>query len=175
MNNIKKEMISWVKSIGLALGIVFICRQFIFSPTIVLGESMSPTFENSDRIIISKTSKIEHFDMITFRAPDENENYIKRVIGLPGDHVQMKNDILYINEKRYDEPYLQIKKEKLLPGEKLTEDFDEKVVPEGHYFVLGDNRRVSKDSRIFGYIHKDSVQGEVKFRFYPIQEMGIPE
>ncbi|WML44134.1 signal peptidase I [Neobacillus sp. PS3-40] len=181
MKNTKSELFSWIKSIFFALLVAFICRHFIFSPVTVFGESMKPTFEDQNKLIVTKISKIDRFDMIVFDAPDSNENYIKRVIGLPGDKVEMKNDTLYINGKKYKEPYLKTNKEGIASDEKLTGDFDlmsllgKSVVPKNSLFVMGDNRRWSKDSRIFGFISKDSVIGKVQLRYYPIKEIGAPK
>lgn len=175
----KKEVYSWIKSIAFAVVIVFICREFIFTPVVVKGESMEPTFDSNNRIVVSKTSAIERFDMIVFKAPDKDEQYIKRVIGLPGDSVEMRDDVLYINGKPYEEPY--VKRNNNIGLSKVTGDFTlkeltgNKKVPNGYFFVLGDNRLKSKDSRDFGFISTDSVIGEVKFRFYPLQEIGMPK
>lgn len=175
----KKEVYSWIKTIAFALVIVFICREFIFTPVDVKGESMEPTFENKDRVVISKISEIERFDVIVFKEPVKDEQYIKRVIGLPGDSMEMRDDVLYINGKSYEEPYA--KKDNKIKFSKITGDFTLKEltgnekVPNGYLFVLGDNRLKSKDSREFGFISTDSVIGEAKFRFYPLQEIGIPK
>ena len=172
--NTKIKSYSWVKSILFALIVAFICRQFLFTPSIVRGESMSPTFEDENRIILSKTSNIQRFDIIVFDAPDSDERYIKRVIGLPGDSIEVKDDVLYINGKVYEEPYLKENKEENLLN-KLTYDFTYEEVPENSLFVMGDNRLNSTDSRIFGCISYDSVIGEVKLRLYPLKEIGIPK
>lgn len=170
----KKEVYSWIKTIAFALVIVFICREFIFAPVHVKGESMEPIFENKDRVIINKLSEIERFDVIVFKEPVKDEQYIKRVIGLPGDSVEMRDDVLHINGKSHEEPYVK-------GNNKITGDFTLKeltrneVVPNGYLFVLGDNRLNSKDSREFGFISTDSIIGEVKFQFYPLQEIGIPK
>ncbi|PFN02935.1 signal peptidase I [Bacillus cereus] len=175
----KKEVYSWIKSIAFAVCIVFICREFIFTPVVVKGASMEPTFENKNRIVVSKTSTIERFDTIVFKAPDKDEQYIKRVIGIPGDSVEMKDDVLYINGNPYEEPY--VKRNNNIELSRVTSDFTlmeltgNKRVPNGYYFVLGDNRLKSKDSRNFGFISTDSIVGEVKFQFYPLQEIGIPK
>lgn len=177
--NIKKEVYSWIKSMAFALIIAFFCRNFIFSPTTVYGESMSPTFQDKDRVLLSKISDIQRFDMVVFSAPDADKFYIKRVIGLPGDSVEMKDDDLYINGNEMEEPYLEENKEDALF--KLTGDFTlkeitgESRVPEGSLFVMGDNRLYSKDSRFFGFISEDSIVGEVKFRFYPLKKIGLPK
>ncbi|MDQ0271354.1 signal peptidase I [Cytobacillus purgationiresistens] len=168
---IKEEIISWIKTILFALLIAFICRQFIFSPVTVKGESMSPTFEENNWLFVSKTSTIDRFDRVVFDAPDKDERYVKRIIGIPGDEIEMKDDKLYVNGEVYEEPY--VKKEYRLLDNKTTADFtlDEltgkKTVPEGYYFVLGDNRKKSHDSRRFGFITEESLIGEVKFRIYP--------
>ncbi|WHY01364.1 signal peptidase I [Neobacillus sp. DY30] len=172
---IKKELFSWAKSIGFALIIVFICRQFIFVPVTVKGESMIPTLENNNRIVVSKTSSIQRFDLIVFHAPDADKQYVKRVIGVPGDSIKMKDDILYVNGEPYKETYVN----REIKSNKITEDFTLhdiaglSKVPKGHLFILGDNRLRSKDSREFGLILEDSVVGEVKFRFYPFNEIDV--
>ncbi|MBM7691431.1 signal peptidase I [Peribacillus deserti] len=83
-DNIKREVYSWGKSILFALFIVWFCRQFIFVPVSVQGESMVPTFDDKNKIIVAKISKIDHFDLVVFSSPVSDENHIKRVIGLPG-------------------------------------------------------------------------------------------
>ena len=176
----KSELISWIQSILFASAIVFVCYQFLFVPTKVLGISMQPTFEDEDRIIISKISSIDRFDMIIFKAPDLEDKYIKRIIGMPGDRVEMKEDVLYINGEVYEEPYVTY-----IEGDpitrRMTENFTLKEitgreqVPEGAYFVLGDHRLKSNDSRSFGFIGESDVIGEVKFRIYPFKGIGMPK
>lgn len=170
----KKEVWSWVKAILLGLAIALICREFICTPVKVEGKSMMPTFEDNNRIIVSKMSKVERFDMIVFHSPVSNENYIKRVIGLPGDIVEVKDDVLHINNIIYDEPYLQENKKMLPIQEQLTDDFKVNV-PEGSFYVMGDNRKKSSDSREIGFITEDAVIGEVKLRFFPFKEFGTLE
>jgi signal peptidase I len=178
-DRVKKEIFSWAKSIILALIIAFICRHYIFLPSIVKGESMEPTFKDNNRIIISKISHINRFDLIVFQAPDSPSQYIKRIIGVPGDRIVMRNNVLYINGKVYKEPYLKNKKNEIC-ATGMTADFTlnevtgHTVVPDGYYFVLGDNRVASKDSRYFGFISKKAIIGEVTFRFYPFQDIAVP-
>lgn len=174
-----KELISWLKALLIAFIIVLLCRHFLITPSVVKGESMMPNLEDGDRIILSKISDIERFDEIAFKAPDSNDNYVKRVIGIPGDTIEMKNDQLYINDKSYEEPYLKEYKSLLTNNQQFTSDFTleqitgEKEVPKGKFFVLGDNRNVSKDSRQFGFIDQDAVIGNVKLRIWPIDSIGL--
>lgn len=170
----KKELFSWLKSIVIALVLALIIREFIFTPVLVSGQSMEPTFQNDNRVIITKIHTINHFDLIVFQAIHSETNFIKRVIGLPGDMVVMKDDHLYINGEEYEEAYVQSNKEKVFEGQKLTEDFEVEV-PQGFLYVLGDNRENSTDSRVLGFIDEKTVVGEVKFRFYPLHKFGIPK
>lgn len=180
----KKEIISNVVWFGGLVVILFLLRAFVFSPTNVSGNSMNPTMVDRERVIALKQSDVERFDIVTFPAPDNpSRNYIKRVIGLPGDTIEFKEDQLYINGKKYDEPYLDQYKDS--PNEieapyglPLTQDFKmddllgEKKVPKGEFFVMGDNRQNSKDSRMIGFIKEDNILGNVKFSYWPPSKWG---
>src|SRR5690606_20547328 len=174
--NFKKDVLSWFFSIVLGVTIALLCREYLFSPVIVKGASMLPTYESDDVIIVSKKSKINRFDHIVFQAPDEDEFYIKRVIGLPGDSIEMKDDILIINGEEYDEPYVNRDNPY---ATRITENFTleqitgDKIVPEGYVFVLGDNRTQSRDSRHYGLIPIDDVYGASKMRILPLQDMKL--
>lgn len=181
-NAVVKEIFSWLKAIIVAVVVVFVCRQFLFTPITVSGESMKPTYQDRDKVVVSKIGKIERFDTIVFESNITESKYIiKRVIGLPGDTIEMKNDTLYINGKEQKEPYLDESKKELPNGMVLTDDFSlnevtgKTTVPEGTYFVLGDNRRNSLDSRKIGFVNEDDVLGESKFRFFPFSEIGFPK
>lgn len=180
--NLKNELYSWGKSLLLAIIVVVACRYFIFTPIAVDGESMLPTFEDNDRVIVSKIGSIDRFDIVIFEDQDSDEQYIKRVIGVQGDSIQVKDDVLYINGKAYEEFYVNKDINDVLYNN-ITGDFTleeltgEETVPEGYYFVLGDNRWKSRDSRSqdFGFISADAIIGEAKFRYYPFQKIGMPE
>ena len=141
---------------------------------------MMPTLEHGDRMIVNKigytVGEPDRFDIIVFHAPEEKD-YIKRIIGLPGDHIAYENDQLYINGEAVEEPYLDEYKEGI--SGTLTEDFtieeiiNEKTIPEDTVFVMGDNRRESKDSRIIGVVPVDEVIGSTNFVFWPVAEAGI--
>lgn len=174
MKNDKSEtFFSIGKSILFALLLVIICRTFLFTPVIVKGESMEPTFEERDKLLVSKISTIDRFDEIVFHAPNQTEQHIKRVIGLPGDTIVMEDDQLVINGQSYDEPYVNRQDH---VAHKITGDFTleqltgNQQVPEGYVFVLGDNRLKSGDSRQYGFVSMDAIIGEVIFRYYPLNE-----
>ena len=174
-------LFGWLKAIGIALIIAILIKSFVFTNYIVNGPSMMPTLQNGNRLIVSKInyefSKPKHGDIIIFHATP-TEDYVKRVIGLPGDTIVYKNDQLYRNGKKIAEPYLEPYK-KQLSGGKLTEDFTLKEktgklhVPDGKLWVMGDNRQVSKDSRDIGFIDMTQVVGKASIRYYPLSEVNI--
>jgi signal peptidase I len=172
----KNELWEWIKALLIAVGLAVIIRYFLFAPIVVDGLSMMPTLHNGDRMIVNKLGKPNRFDIVVFHAP-EKKDYIKRVIGLPGDKIEYKNDVLYINGNAYKEPYLD-KYKKITQGP-LTEDFTLKdligrdTVPKGEIFVMGDNRRQSKDSRIIGPVPLTKVIGDTKLIYWPISDMHI--
>ncbi|MBD3843735.1 MAG: signal peptidase I, partial [Campylobacterales bacterium] len=156
----------------------FIVRSFLFSPIVVDGESMESTLEDQERMIVTKIGDLQRFDIVVFHATEEKD-YIKRVIGLPGDRIEYKNDILYINGLAYDEPYLDDQKADLIDTP-LTKSFTlletpvkSETVPIGHIFVMGDNRRVSDDSRDIGAIPIEQVVGTTKVVYWPLNGMRI--
>lgn len=181
MPNQQTRIMDILKIALAAFIIVFLVRQYFFANYIVNGESMMPTIEEGNRLLVNKIElefrSPKRFDLIVFHA-NENEDYIKRVIGLPGDTIKYENDQLYVNGKAVDEPYLHEYKEALVEGQ-LTEDFTllektgHKTVPEDHYFVLGDNRRHSYDSRHIGFISQKEIVGIVNMRYWPLDRIQI--
>lgn len=174
---LKKNKSDIIWFISLAITMV-VLRIFILSPVTVSGESMMPTLVDKEKIIASKVSKIKRFDIVPLKAPDKEDTlYIKRIIGLPGEHIEYKNDILYINGEQYDEPYLDEYKD--ITTGNLTEDFtldsllNSNEVPKDSYFVLGDNRQNSKDSRMIGFIKKEDIIGSSKISLWPINKIGF--
>ena len=174
----KNEIWEWIKVLFIAIVLAFIVRAFVFTPIVVDGASMEPTLQDRDRMVVTKIGEPKRFDIIVFHAT-ENKDYIKRVIGLPGDSIEYKDDILYINGKSYDEPYLEKSKQEVMGGP-LTRSFTLRdtpvgsdVVPEGHLFVMGDNRRNSKDSRQIGAIPIEKVVGTTNIVFYPFEKIKL--
>ncbi|PYZ93166.1 signal peptidase I [Salipaludibacillus keqinensis] len=177
----KSESWEWVKAVAVALILAVVIRYFFFAPIVVDGQSMMPTLGHNDRMIVNKIgyniSEPDRFDIIVFHAP-QNKDYIKRVIGLPGDTVHYEDDVLYINDEEYEEPYLDDFKAEAA-NRPFTGDFHLSdvtgydTIPEGHVFVLGDNRQHSKDSRHIGVIPYDEVVGKANFVFWPVQDVRL--
>ncbi|GEL06873.1 signal peptidase I [Salisediminibacterium halotolerans] len=179
----KSESWEWVKAIVVALLLALAIRAFLFAPIVVDGQSMMPTLGHDDRMVVNKInytlSEPERFDIIVFHAPHESD-YIKRVIGVPGDSLYYEEDQLYVNDDPVDEPYLNEFKEQSEENP-FTGDFDlEEVtgyeeIPEDHYFVLGDNRQHSKDGRHIGLVSDEDIVGEASFVFWPISDIRMAE
>lgn len=156
MKKIIKELIPYIL---ILIGVVLI-RTFIITPIMVDGESMNPTLQNREILILNKFDKtFEYNDIIVLNY--KNERLIKRIIAKPGDYIEYKNHKLYINGK--------LKKDKFAKDTKefCLEYFDIKKIPKDQYFVLGDNRNNSIDSRIIGLISKDDIMGTVTFGIFP--------
>lgn len=168
MKKVIKELIPYV----IIFIVVILIRSFLATPVIVSGSSMVPNFHNGEVLILSKISyklsNINRFDVVVIKPEKEKEEIIKRVIGLPGEHVSYKNNKLYINDKEEKENFKSFD----------TDDFNLEevcsctVIPEDKYLVLGDNRPISKDSRRIGLIDKDSIEGKVVFRIWPFSSFG---
>lgn len=177
----KKHHFSFGKSLGISLIIVVFLRTFFFTNYIVEGESMMPTLEDGNLLMVNKIGmkigELDRFDIVVFHKNKE-EDFVKRVIGLPGDHIEYRDDVLYVNGKSVPEPFLDTFKKELFVGQ-LTGDFTlEKVagkstVPENHIFVIGDNRIDSWDSRHFGFVKMEQVVGKVNMKYWPFDKMEL--
>ncbi|OJG54879.1 signal peptidase I [Enterococcus moraviensis] len=150
------------------------------------GQSMDPNLANSDRVLVFKDSQPKRYNIITFRPKGKpNESYVKRVIGIPGDAIWMDNNTLYINHQLVSETERPLTNSNLLGrklpdgtikvwlNQKLIKEFAGKqMIPENKYFVLGDNRNHSSDSRVFGLVDTSQIEGVVKWRYYPFNKIG---
>ncbi|MFB4211105.1 signal peptidase I [Shouchella sp. JSM 1781072] len=178
----RTNLVEWAKILTIALMTTVVVRMFLLAPIVVDGHSMQPTLDSGDKMIVNQIeytfSQPDRFDIIVFHAP-EGKNYIKRVIGLPGDELVYREDTLYINGEAVEEPYLDSLKGTLYHGQPLTGDFTlqeitgEAVIPEKFYFVMGDNRRLSKDSRAIGLVSEEDVIGKANVIFYPFENISI--
>lgn len=155
----------------LAVGFALVFRTYVFARTTVTGPSMQPTFHDKDSIFLEKlsteTGHIKRGEIVTFNSKDENnDDYIKRVIGIAGDKIDIKDGKVYLNGNCLSENYL--------PRGTITEPnslITQYVIPEGYIFVLGDNRGNSTDSRILGPINLKDVKGHVILRVYPFDSV----
>ena len=161
------------------IGLYLVVFRFLLANETISGPSMQPAFENNDRVIAVRHSKLSRGDIVILKAPDEpGALYIKRIIGVPGDSIKSKNDVMYINGKAIKEPYLTEYKKKLSKGQLYTNNFSleqlyhVKRVPKNCYFVMGDHRNVSKDSRMIGFIKRQDIIGEVKLRYFPFNQIN---
>ena len=159
---IVKEAIPYI----IVIILVLLFKMFFYAPIKVNGESMMKTLHDKDIMILDiigyKINGIKRFDIVVV---DEGDEFIiKRVIGLPGEKVTYKDNILYINDKKIIDKY----------ASKKTDDFEE-VVPKNQYFVMGDNRTNSMDSRVFGAFPKSKILGKTKFVILPFKRWGIKE
>lgn len=176
------EIWDFSKTLLFFVAIIMLLRAFIFAPYNVSGESMEPNFHDGEKLIISKLSyefkDPERFDVVVFHAY-EGRDFIKRVIGLPGDKIRYEDDVLYINDKPVTENFITSMKESTEGN--YTEDFDmellrtAEVVPEGHVFVMGDNRPNSEDSRFsnVGFVPYENIVGKVQIRYSPFSQFNF--
>jgi len=173
--SILMEVFSWIFTIALAIALALVIKNFIIINANVPSGSMETTIMTGDRLfgnrLAYKFSDPDRGDIVIFLYPDnEKEKYVKRVIGLPGETVRIKNAKIYINDnpEPLDEPYLH---------EEWVVDNDGYVfqVPEDAYLVLGDNRNNSWDARCWTntYVYKDKLLGQAGLRYYPFNKMGL--
>ena len=153
-----KEVIPYI----VIVVVVVLIRTFIITPVRVDGDSMKNTLKNGDILLLYKLSSINRFDIIVLDEEKDNEKIIKRVIGMPGESVAIKKGKIYINDKVIDDEYAY--------GE--TSDFDKVTLADDEYFILGDNRLISKDSRYFGPIKDNEIKGKIVFRLFPFTKIG---
>ncbi len=160
----------WLRDLILAVLLAFIVIVFLYSPVQVEGTSMMPRLEDHERICINKFVyrfwPIERGDIVVFRYPlDPSKSFIKRVIGLPGDDVSIKNGHVLVNGKPLAEPYVP-------PSYVDDQNYAQIRVEPNHYFVLGDHRTSSNDSREWGTVDRQFVYGKAVFVYWPMSQAG---
>ncbi len=149
--------------------IVVLIRSFIITPVRVDGSSMHPTLINNQILLLEKFDhNYKRFDIVVLYYNDER--LVKRVIGLPGETVAYKNNKLYVNNKEIKENFINVD-----TSDFELSDIGETKIPEGKYFVVGDNRGASTDSRIIGLIADDTIQGKIVYSLYPFNRFGKVE
>jgi len=167
------ELRYWLRDLILSLLLAFVVIFFLYQPVQVEGTSMSPRLTPHERILVSKLTyrvgPIRRGDIVVFRFPlDPSKSYIKRVVGLPGEWVSMADGQVLINGAPLDEPYL------------TARDHDHQTqmplrVGPGRYYVLGDHRSVSNDSRVWGTVDRGFIYGKAVFAYWPVSELGPVE
>lgn len=183
-----RVFLEWVVLIVVALGIAFLIKSFLFQAFYIPSESMTPTLQVGDRVLVNKLSydlhDVNRGDIVVFEAPSSArtegiKDLVKRTIGLPGDTItgDGRGGVL-VNGRRLDEPYLpkgtQSRFSDVAPGCKPPPaGVPGCVVPEGHLFMMGDNREASKDSRVFGPINENAIVGRVFVRIWPLSDLGL--
>lgn len=166
----KPVMVEVLESIIIAVALAVIIRVFILAPFFIPSGSMIPTLMEGDRIIASKITyrftAPKRGDIIVFKYPVDNKtDYVKRLIGLGGETVELKNNRLYINGQMMPENYL--------PQGVRLDNFGPEKVPEGEYFMMGDNRTNSSDSRSWGTLPRKNIIGKALFTYWPLNRIHI--
>ncbi len=163
------ELKEWIQSAVIAIVLAFIIKMFLFDFVMVQGSSMFPTLVEGDRLIVNKIGytigEPDYGDIVILSYSDSIE-YVKRVIGKGGDTIAIKDMVVYRNGEPLEEDYI---------NPDPYEDFAEVTVPMGTYFVMGDNRANSSDSRYasLGFVERDAIDGKVIFRIWPLSEIGM--
>ena len=180
-NNLKKEVFEFVKLLVFWFLIFLVVTKFLVSPIQVVGSSMYPTLKNKERgftSVISKNFEIERFDIVVVNAKGNNDDHwVKRVIGMPNETIECRNDVIYINGKELAQSFLDknwMEEEKKVYGH-FTENFGPYTLKENEYFLMGDNRTHSTDSRDVGAFTKDEISSVGIFVYYPFEELGVKE
>jgi signal peptidase I len=164
---------SWFRDILLAFAIAIFLVLFVVQPVKVEGTSMQPRLVDQERIFVNRFiyrfQDIHRSDVVVFWYPrDRSKSFIKRILGLPGDKVEIRAGIVYLNDRRVDEPYLN-------PSFQDYKSYEPVQVPPGKYFVLGDHRNSSNDSRSWGFVTRDLIYGKAVFSYWPISRVGLVE
>ena len=160
----------WLRDLIISLAISAFIIVFIYQPVKVEGTSMMPSLEDQERIFVNKfvyrLEPISRGDIVVFRYPrDPSKSYIKRVIGVAGDRIRIDGGQVYVNGEALDEDYVP-------PAYDDARSFPETVVPPHTYFVLGDHRSMSSDSREFGPVNQTSIYGKAVFGYWPMDKLG---
>lgn len=167
---LRRELRSWTRDLAVALGLALVIIIFLYQPVKVEGTSMAPLLSDQERIFINKFvyrfEPIDRGDVVVFWYPlDRSKSFIKRVIGLPGDTVEIRAGHLYLNGKVLPEPYV--------PASYLDgSSYGARKIAPDEYFVMGDHRDSSNDSRMFGTVPRDYIYGKAVFAYWPMNQFG---
>ena len=173
--NVKKEILSWILTIAVAVAAALLIRTFLFEPIRVDGESMCDTLQDGEIMLVTKPEYLfgdpQRGDVVICKYPGRTENFVKRVMGIPGDVIEIRSNVVYRNGEALDEPYL--------TPERNDNGFSMApfTLGEDEYFVMGDNRNASSDSRKaeIGMVDERLIVGKVLLRVFPLDSIGIPD
>lgn len=162
---------SWSRDILFAVAIAIFIVIFVIQPVKVEGTSMQPQLADQDRIFVNRFiyrfAEIDRSDVVVFWYPqDHRKSFIKRIIGVPGDRIEIRRGLVYLNGALLDEPYLKSEFRDF-------RSFGEVIVPEGKYYVLGDHRNSSNDSRNWGFVERPLIYGKAVFSYWPVSHVGL--
>ena len=167
---LRRELRSWTRDLAVALALALVIIIFLYQPVKVEGTSMAPLLSDQERIFINKFvykfEPIERGDVVVFWYPlDRSKSFIKRVVGLPGETVEIRNGRLYVDGRELREPYV--------PASYLDDSNypPRKILPD-QYFVMGDHRDSSNDSRMFGTVPREYIYGKAVFAYWPMGDFG---
>src|SRR5436190_10651468 len=168
--SLKREIRVWTRDLLIAIGLALVIIVFLYQPVKVEGTSMAPLLSDQERIFINKFvyrfEPIERGDVVVFWYPlDRSKSFIKRVVGLPGETVEIRQGIVYVDGKNIPKPYVPAQYEDL-------SDFGPVRVPKDSYFVMGDHRVSSNDSRVFGPVESQFIYGRAVFAYWPVDHFG---
>jgi signal peptidase I len=167
------ELRSWFRDIFFAFVIAIFIVVFVVQPVKVEGTSMQPRLVDQERIFVNRFvyrfQDVRRGDVVVFWYPkDRSKSFIKRVLGVPGDEVEIRSGIVYVNGARMSEPYLKREFQDY-------KSFGKAIVPAGQYFVLGDHRNSSNDSRSWGFVAQNLIYGKAVFSYWPFSRVGVVE
>jgi signal peptidase I len=170
LHSLRNEIRVWTRDLLIAIGLALVIIVFLYQPVKVEGTSMAPLLSDQERIFINKFvyrfEPIERGDVVVFWYPlDHSKSFIKRVVGLPGESVEIRQGAVYVNGKVVPEPYVPPQYEDL-------SDFGPVRVPPDSYFVMGDHRISSNDSRVFGPVASRFIYGRAVFAYWPVDHFG---
>jgi signal peptidase I len=167
---LRQEIRVWTRDLLIAIGLALVIIVFLYQPVKVEGTSMAPLLSDQERIFINKFvyrfEPIERGDVVVFWYPlDRSKSFIKRIIGLPGETVEIRRGAVYVNGQLVPEPYVP-------PRFADVTDYGPVRVPRGSYFVMGDHRISSNDSRVFGPVANQFIYGRAVFAYWPVDHFG---
>lgn len=172
---------SWFRDVAISVAVSLLIIFFLYQPVRVEGTSMAPNLSDSDRLVINrsayavhlgsvwsmKTGSVHRGDIVVFKFPrDHSKHYIKRIIGLPGDRIRIDHGKVFVNGEPYPEPYVPRRYAD-------TRSVTEVTIPAHEFWVMGDHRVISSDSRDFGTVNEALIDGRASFVYWPMDQLGV--